>query len=217
MNNKNLVHGFISLLTSSAIAGLLITNSTKAQSPNSQHNIHHPNSQVTPNQKRGMMTHDQHFIEMMIPHHEQAIQMADLALNRSKRPEIIKLAQAIKKEQNSEIQQMRTWYKTWYGKDVPVVAMKDETMMQMHQGMNQGMMDTSMHQNMMNMKVDLQALKNASDFDQEFIRQMITHHKMAVMMSQMLTNKGQKPQLRQLAQSIIKTQTAEINQMQQWR
>ncbi|RUT01551.1 hypothetical protein DSM106972_066480 [Dulcicalothrix desertica PCC 7102] len=78
---------------------------------------------------------DQHFIEMMVPHHEQAVQMADLALTRSKRPEIKKLAEAIKRDQNREIQQMRTWYKAWYGKNLPVVAMNQGTMMQMHQGM----------------------------------------------------------------------------------
>jgi uncharacterized protein (DUF305 family) len=152
----------------------------------------------------------------MIPHHQQAVQMADLALIRSKRPEIRKLAQAIKKDQNSEIEQMRTWYQAWYGKDVPVMVMNSETMMQMHSGMNQGMMDASMHQNMMSMKVNFETLKKASDFDKEFIHQMVSHHKMAVKMSQMLANKSKKPELNKLAQAIIKTQTVEINQMQQW-
>ncbi|MEA5572659.1 DUF305 domain-containing protein [Calothrix sp. UHCC 0171] len=216
MKNNTLIYGLVGLLTSSAIAGLLVTNNTQAQSPNSQHNIHHP-SQVNSTQKRGMMLHvDQHFIEMMIPHHQQAVEMADLALTSSKRPEIKKLAQVIKKDQNREIQQMQTWYKAWYGKDVPIMAMNSETMMQRHQRMHQGMMDASMHQNMMNMKMDLEALKSASDFDKEFIRQMIPHHKMAVKMSQMVANKGKKPELRQLAQSMIKTQNLEINQMQQW-
>lgn len=220
MKSNTLIYSLVGLLTSSVIAGLLITSSTKAQSPvrqqNTQHNRHHPSNQTTTPQRRGMMTQvDQHFIEMMVPHHEQAVQMADLALARSKRPEIKKLAEAIKRDQNREIQQMQTWYKAWYGKNVPVVAMNQGTMMQMHQGIKPEMMDASMHQNMMNMKVDLEALKNASDFDKEFIRQMIPHHRMALMMSQMVTNKGQKPELRKLAQSIIKNQTDEINQMQQ--
>lgn len=216
MKNNTLIYSLVGLLSSSAIAGL-ITNSTQAQSPNSQHNIHHPTNQVTPTPQQGMMMQvDQHFIEMMIPHHQQAVQMADLALIRSKRPEIRKLAQAIKKDQNSEIEQMRTWYQAWYGKDVPVMVMNSETMMQMHSGMNQGMMDASMHQNMMSMKVNFETLKKASDFDKEFIHQMVSHHKMAVKMSQMLANKGKKLELNKLAQAIIKTQTVEINQMQQW-
>jgi uncharacterized protein (DUF305 family) len=61
---------------------------------------------------------DKQFIAMMVPHHEQAIQMADLALTRAKKPEIKQLAQTIKQDQTREIQQMRTWYKSWYGTEV---------------------------------------------------------------------------------------------------
>ncbi len=73
-----------------------------------------------------------------------------------------------------------------------------------------------MHSGMMAMNMNLESLKNATDFDKEFIRQMIPHHRMAVMMSQMAASKATKPEIRQLAQSIIKNQTAEINQMRQW-
>lgn len=223
MKNKNLIYGLIGLLSSSALGGLLIINNTQAQSPNPQHNIHHPFAQVTPSQpsqplQRRMMTQvDRHFIEMMIPHHENAIEMAKLALNRAKHPEIKKLAQAIIKDQNREIEQMRSWYKKWYGTEVPATPMAGMGMMRMHQGrgegMNRGMMRMSMHRDM---QVHLDILKNASDFDREFIREMIPHHQTAVMMSYMVVNSGTHPELRNLAQSIIQTQTAEITQMQQW-
>ncbi len=218
MKSKTLIYGLTGLFTSSAVAGLLITSNTQAQSPNAQHNLHHPLAQTTP-QQRGMMMGevDQHFIEMMIPHHEDAIEMAELALSRAKRPEVKKLAQAIIKDQNREIEQMRSWYKKWYGTEVPATPMAGMGMMRMHQGrgqgMNQGMMRMSMHPDM---QMHLDTLKNASDFDQEFIREMIPHHQMAVMMSRMVVNNGTHPELRNLAQSIIKTQTAEIAQMQQW-
>ena len=58
---------------------------------------------------------DQHFIVMMIPHHQGAIAMADLALSRAKRPEIKELAKSIKASQTRENAQMRTWYQQWYG------------------------------------------------------------------------------------------------------
>ena len=51
--------------------------------------------------------HDRHFIEMMIPHHENAIAMAKLAPGRAKHPEIESLATSIIKDQTSEINQMR--------------------------------------------------------------------------------------------------------------
>lgn len=66
------------------------------------------------------------------------------------------------------------------------------------------------------MGTDLYALQNAPDFDREFIQQMIPHHQMGVMMASMVLNSTQRPEIRKLAQSIITSQTAEINQMQQW-
>src|SRR6476469_5258509 len=57
---------------------------------------------------------DLRFINAMIPHHEGAVQMAKDALNKSKRPEILQLAQAIIKSQEDEIQQMQQWKQTWY-------------------------------------------------------------------------------------------------------
>jgi uncharacterized protein (DUF305 family) len=194
MSKKALIYGFVGLLTSSAITGLLMTNGTQVQSP--------ALAQVPP-PRRGMMAQaDRHFIEMMIPHHQGAIDMANLALSRAKHPEIKGLAETIKRDQTREIQQMRTWYKQWYGTEVPATSMG---------GM--GMMGMSRHRDMMG---DLTALRNASDFDAEFIRQMIPHHEMALRMSRMVINHGNRRELRNLAESIIRSQTSEINQMQQW-
>jgi uncharacterized protein (DUF305 family) len=194
--------------------------------------------------RSGMMGQsDQHFIVMMIPHHDGAVAMADLALSRAKHPELKKLAQAIKTTQTKEIQQMRTWYKQWYSADVPgwgpgrVWGWNSGNRQQ--QGKNQqpvwgpgmgmyrnwddwdrnwgsgGMMGGSMMRRGW-MGTDLYALKNASDFDREFIQQMIPHHQMGVMMASMVLNSSKRPEIRNLAQSIIKSQTDEINQMQQW-
>ncbi len=145
---------------------------------------------------------DKQFIAMMVPHHEQANQMADLALTRAKRPEVKQLAQTIKKDQTREIQQMRTWYKSWYGTEVVAMPMNGQQMPQ--SGGMQGM------------KMDLEALKNAPNFDQEFLRQMIFHHQMAIQMGQMDDSRFVRPELRELARSIVKTQTAEIGKMQKW-
>jgi uncharacterized protein (DUF305 family) len=78
-----------------------------------------------------------------------------------------------------------------------------------------GMMNAEMRRDMMGMNMDLEALKSAPDFDREFIRQMIPHHQMAVMMARMVLN-SDRPEIRNLAESIIKSQTAEIAQMRQW-
>jgi uncharacterized protein (DUF305 family) len=67
----------------------------------------------------GQRSADAHFIVMMIPHHEGAIAMADLALQRSKRPEIRALAERIRTSQSQENAQMRRWYRQGYASDVP--------------------------------------------------------------------------------------------------
>ncbi len=146
--------------------------------------------------------------------------MANLALIKAKHPEVKKLAQSIIKDQNREIEQMKAWYKKWYGTEVPASSGMG---MSMHsgtgtsQGGNQEMpMNPGMGMGMMNMmQMDLEALKNAPDFDKAFIEQMIPHHKMAVMMAGMVLD-SEHPEMRNLAKNIIQTQSVEIEQMRQW-
>ena len=167
-------------------------------------------STVSSNSVNSMMTTsiDRHFIEQMIPHHEDAITMAKLALEKTKRPEIKNLSQNIIKAQEAEIAQMTQWYQDWYGPNVP----QENSQMEMHGMMGQG----GMHMGMMGDETDIEALNTASDFDREFIEQMIPHHQMAVMMANMLETGTNRNELKQLAQNIISSQTQEINQMRSW-
>jgi uncharacterized protein (DUF305 family) len=207
MMKKFLLYSFAGLLTSTTILGLLKINSIErlsaAPAP------HHPSSGSLSPQSTMMGQVDRHFIEMMIPHHQGAITMAQLAPSRARHPDIKKLAASIIQDQTREINQMRAWYKTWYGTNVPVVSSRMSMM-----GNHSGMM--GMHQGGMSMETDLQALKKAPDFEREFIRQMVPHHQMAVRMAQMLLNHTNRPEMKALAQSIINSQMAEITQMQQW-
>src|SRR3990167_6003152 len=66
---------------------------------------------------------DQHFIVQMIPHHDGAIAMSKIALERSKRPEIISLSKSIIESQQKEIDDMKSWYQSWYGSEVPQSGM----------------------------------------------------------------------------------------------
>lgn len=143
---------------------------------------------------------DRHFIEQMIPHHEDAVLMAELALTKADHEELKALAENIKREQSREIEEMRSWYKAWYGIDVP------ESVVEMG-GMGQGMMGDG---------TDLESLENAKLFDKEFIEQMIPHHQMALMMVSMMLRGTQHEEMKKLAQDIISTQTEEINQMSAW-
>ncbi len=150
-------------------------------------------------------TIDKHFIEQMIPHHEGAIKMANLALQKAKHSEIKTLATAIIAAQTSEIQSMNGWYQGWFGTVVPKVS----TGM-----MGGGMMSQSgMH---MGGQEDMTALENATDFDKAFIEEMIPHHQLAIMMANMLQSGTNRPEMQQLAKNIISSQSKEIQQMQGW-
>lgn len=147
---------------------------------------------------QGMMGNtDRYFIENMVPHHQDAVDMAEIALVKAEHPEIKELAENITNSQSREITEMRQWYKEWYGTDVPASSGR------MGHG---GMMNTT----------DLNKLENAKPFDKEFIEQMVPHHQMAIMMAQMVLNNSNRPEIRNLASSIIKTQSAEIAEMRQW-
>ena len=150
-------------------------------------------------------TIDKHFIEQMIPHHDGAIAMAELALDRSKKPEVRALAQEIITAQESENQQMKSWYKNWFGKNVP----KGNIGMMGGGMMSQG----GMH---MGGKEDMTTLENATDFDRAFVEQMIPHHQLAIMMAQMLESGSDRPEMLELAKNIIKSQSEEIKLMQSW-
>lgn len=148
---------------------------------------------------------DKHFIEQMIPHHDGAVEMAKLALEKSKRSEIKTLATAIISDQTKEIGDMKVWYKAWFGKDVSKVSAGM---------MGGGMMSSSgMH---MGGQEDIAKLESATDFDKAFLEAMIPHHQMALMMVQMLESGTSKPEMLQLAKNITISQSKEIQEMQGW-
>jgi len=152
---------------------------------------------------------DAHFIEQMIPHHEDAITMAQLAEIKAKTPEVKQLATNIIGSQGKEIDQMKSWYKQWFGRDLPT----GKNVMTQH-GMMGG--NQSMHMGMMGNETDSTRLENAVDFDKAFVEDMIPHHQMAVMMASMLKNGSSRPEMRKLADDIITAQTSEIDQMRGW-
>ena len=178
--------------------------------------------------RMGMGYADRQFIVKMIPHHEGAIAMADLALSRARRPEIKALAQSIKASQTSENLQMRSWYRQWYGQEVPSWAPGSSWGWQNGRGMGgpmgmgggmgmggMGMQGMGMHGMGMG-GTSLAALRQAPDFDRAFIEQMIPHHQMGVMMASMAQTNSQHPQLRQLQQAMVRAQSDEIQRMEQW-
>ena len=193
-----------------------VSSPNSSQSPSTTETTPTTNPAVSSPNSSSQTISDQDFLTMMTAHHKQALEMANSALTRAKRPEIKQLAQNIIKDQTSEIQTMATLYKAAYGKEIPTMAMGGGMMGKDGSSMNkdgsQGMMQMPMN----GMKMDMNALKNAADFDKEFLRQMSAHHQTATQMSQMVLKTTKSPEIKTLAESIVKAQTAEIGQMQQW-
>lgn len=148
-----------------------------------------------------MMDADAMFAQMMIPHHEQAVEMADIALEpaRGASPQVIALAEQIKAAQDPEIAQMRAWLDEW---GVPEMgAMGDHAG---HGGM-EGMLSAE----------QLQAMRDAqgADFDRLFLEGMVAHHEGAIAMAEDVKANGDDPRVQELADAIIAGQQAEIDEM----
>lgn len=151
---------------------------------------------------------DLRFIDGMVPHHEGAVLMAREALEKSSRPEIRSLAEAIISAQETEISQLQTWRKAWYPNagDQPVTW---------HDSMNHMMPMTQEMRDAMMMAGDLGAADD--QFDRRFIDAMIPHHKGALVMAQEALEKSDRPEIRKMAEEIFSSQQQEIEQMQAWR
>lgn len=141
---------------------------------------------------------DQHFITQMISHHEGAIAMAKVALERSKRPEVLSLANGIIEAQEREISDMSSWYQSWFGSAPSQIGMG---------GMPMGGMTGD---------TDELASVSGAEFDREFLEQMIPHHEMAVVMAQMLQAVTERAEMKTLADNIITSQSREIDMMRSW-
>lgn len=205
----------VALLPSLVACSTPNKSQTMMQDGTSQTMPHEPGATAMP---MGGMSHgelgpadenfDLLFIDAMIPHHQGAIVMAQEALEKSTRPEIKQLAEAIISAQEQEIQQLQTWRSTWYPKA------GNEPMMY-HADMNHMMPMTQEHIDSMMMKMDLGAADNG--FDLRFINAMIPHHEGAVVMAQEALQKSTRPEIKQLAEAIISAQQQEIEEMKQWR
>lgn len=148
------------------------------------------------------------FAQQMIPHHQQAIEMAKLADGRAADPEIKKLATAIEKAQDPEINTMKGWLTSW-GKPLPSSSSSMGDMPGMDHGSDASGMPGMMSDKDMS---DLKAAKG-KEFDKKFAQLMIGHHQGAVAMAEDEQKNGDNADAKKLADAVITAQTAEIEQM----
>jgi uncharacterized protein (DUF305 family) len=136
------------------------------------------------------------FAQMMIPHHEQAVEMSeDILAKDGVDQRVVDLATQIKAAQDPEIKQMKSWLTAWGA---------DEGMSGMNHGTT-GMMSDD----------DMMALQDASgaEADKLFLEQMTLHHEGAIAMAQTELDAGENADAKAMAQAIVTSQTAEIRVM----
>ncbi|MGA5411707.1 DUF305 domain-containing protein [Streptomyces lavendulocolor] len=141
---------------------------------------------------------DTTFAQGMIPHHRQAIEMADLATTRAESAEVKKLAEEIRKAQGPEIKTLSGWLTSW-GEQVPAEGAG-------HEGHHMSGMMTA---------EEMKQLESSSGkaFDTAFLTMMVKHHEGAVAMARTEQTEGMYQPAQDMAQAIITSQSAEIARM----
>ena len=147
---------------------------------------------------------DLQFIDTMAAHHEGAVEMAQIALMKSSNDELKKFAQKIIDDQKKEIAQMKDWREQWYAGKRPAKNMEMRGMadsMKMMMGDEMKRMETA----------------TGTEFDVLFLDMMTPHHVGAVEMAKEALAKAEHPEIKTLANQIIKAQESEIKMMADWK
>lgn len=142
---------------------------------------------------------DVEFASGMVPHHQQAVTMSQMALDQGG-PKVAALAERIQAAQGPEIETMTQWLDEW-GAEAPMDMESGDMDMDM-----EGMMSAA----------DMQALMQAQgqEFDTMWLEMMIEHHEGAITMAQTQEQDGTNPDAVELAATIEQAQAAEISEME---
>ncbi|NJP35805.1 DUF305 domain-containing protein [Micromonospora thermarum] len=207
-------------LAGAALSALLVTAACSGNDmAGMEHGSGSPTASASASATATFNDADVMFAQMMIPHHQQAVEMADLASARANDPELKDLAAKIKAAQDPEINTMKGWLAAW-GK--PTAAPSGHSMPGMSSAPGHDMHGTSSPTpgasgmpGMMTDK-DMADLKAAqgTEFDKMFAQMMIAHHKGAIEMAKTEQAQGSNPDAKALAAKIAADQEAEVRTLQ---
>jgi uncharacterized protein (DUF305 family) len=142
---------------------------------------------------------DERFIDAMGPHHQEAVDMARVALANAEHPEIRQLAENIISSQEAEIEELRSIKEEQFGDPEIPTEMSPEEMQMM------GAMEYPGD------------LEKEEPFDQPFIDVMIPHHESAIEMAEIANEETSNPRIKDLTRRVTEAQEAEVEQMVGWR
>jgi uncharacterized protein (DUF305 family) len=148
---------------------------------------------------------EQAFLEAMVPHHEAAIAMADVAERRAQSSEIRRLASDIGATQRPEIAEMRSIHERLFGSPLAPNEAAHEKLGLTAEEAGVDHEDAAA------------TLARAKPFDRAFVDEMVPHHQGAIAMAEVLLPATDDAELRHLAEGIIATQEREIREMDAFR
>lgn len=153
-------------------------------------------------QPAGFNADDVAFAADMVPHHQQAVDLAALAPDHTTNPQVITLAKTISTEQGPQIQTLKVFLVQWKESPDSDTGHSGPGDMAMN-----GMVDDAT-------MARLESLRGA-EFDTLWLQSMIGHHRGAIEMAKAEIAKGENVDAKQLAQAIVTAQQSEIDQMTQ--
>lgn len=148
---------------------------------------------------------DLEYIDLMVPHHQLAVDMARIAEQKAVHGELKGMARDIIWVQEDEINRLNIWRKELASGDSATTTV-------IHSGSGGHGVDS----HTMGMDVDLDLLASSPNFDRDFIKAMLPHHQSAIDMSRSAMPNLKKVEVRDLATDIITTQQTEIDRMLGW-
>ncbi|MGW0431521.1 DUF305 domain-containing protein [Micromonospora sp. NPDC003197] len=169
---------------------------------------------VSASAQAGAEQHNQadiNFAQGMIPHHQQAVEMSNLAETRAG-AEVKALAAKIKQAQAPEIQQMTDWLRQW-GAPLPSSSADGHHGQPSDGHGSHGSGQEGMPGMMTEQEMTELTASTSAKFDRMFLEMMIRHHEGAVQMATTEQQQGQNPAAKKLAGEIISAQNTEIQEM----
>jgi uncharacterized protein (DUF305 family) len=161
-----------------------------------------------------MMEFDLAYIDMMIPHHESIIMLAEVAVGELEDERLIAIAEAIIAGQEAENEELKALREEWYG-DAEPAPMSAEIMM-VSMGMEGDCVDEH-HMNLMSGEWLVQQFEDAEDKDLAFIELSIQHHQMAIDTSEVALEQAEHEEIKEIATAVIEAQEAEIAELESIR
>jgi uncharacterized protein (DUF305 family) len=142
---------------------------------------------------------DERFIDAMVPHHQGAVEMAEVALENAQHQEIRTLSRDIISAQKAEIERLKAIKQREFGTSKVPMKMSAQEM------------------EMMGISMSPKELAKQEPFDKAFIDHMIPHHESAIDMARVALENSNNTEIKEIARDIVAAQQSEIEQMQSWR